>query len=48
MDDPENMKTLQMLDQVYWYRSSDDYAKWAADQYVSERALIERLGLMAK
>jgi len=26
----------------------DDYAKWAADQYVSERALIGRLGLMAK
>jgi len=48
MDDPENMKMLQTLDQVYWYRSSDDYAKWAADQYVSERALIERLGLMAK
>ncbi len=48
MDDPENMKMLQTLDQVYWYRSSADYAKWAADQYVSERALIERLDLMAK
>jgi len=48
MDDPENAKMLQTLDQVYWYKSSDDYVKWAADQYVSERALIERLGLMAK
>jgi tripartite-type tricarboxylate transporter receptor subunit TctC len=48
MDDPENMKMLQTLDQVYWYRSSDDYAKWAGETYVSERALIERLGLMAK
>ncbi len=48
MDDPEHQKVLQQLDQVYWYRSSDDYAKWAAETYVSERALIERLGLIAK
>ena len=48
VDDPENTKMLQTLDQVYWYRSSEDYAKWAAEDYVSERALIERLGLLAK
>jgi tripartite-type tricarboxylate transporter receptor subunit TctC len=48
MDDPENLKMLQTLDQVYWYKSSEDYAKWAAEDYVSERALIERVGLMAK
>ena len=48
MDDPEHMKVLGTLDQVYWYRSTDEYAKWAADTYVSERALIERLGLMAQ
>jgi tripartite-type tricarboxylate transporter receptor subunit TctC len=48
MDDPENQRVLQQLDQVYWYRSSEDYARWAAEQFVSERALIERLGLMAK
>jgi tripartite-type tricarboxylate transporter receptor subunit TctC len=48
IDDPENQKVLQQLDQVNWYRSSEDYAKWAAETYVSERALIERLGLMAK
>jgi tripartite-type tricarboxylate transporter receptor subunit TctC len=48
IDDPENQKVLQQLDQVYWYKSSDDYAKWAAEQYVADRALIERLGLMAK
>ena len=45
-EDPENQKVLQTLDQVYWYKSSDDYAKWAADSYVSERATIERLGLL--
>jgi tripartite-type tricarboxylate transporter receptor subunit TctC len=48
IDDPENTKVLQQLDQVYWYRSSEDYAKWAAETNVSERALIERLGLQAK
>ena len=48
MDDPEHTKLLQTLDQVYWYKSTEDYARWAAEQYVSERALIERLGLLAK
>ena len=48
MDDPENQRVLQQLDQVYWYKSSEDYARWAAQTFVSERALIERLGLMAK
>ena len=47
-DDPENQKVLQQLDQIYWYRSSDDYAKWAAETNVSERARLERLGLLAK
>lgn len=48
IDDPEHHKVLQQLDQVYWYKSTDDYARWAAETNVSERALIERLGLLAK
>src|SRR5260221_8747695 len=48
MDDPEHQKVLQQLDQLYCYRNSDDYAKWGAEALVSERALIERLGLIAK
>jgi len=48
IDDPENRKVLQQLDQVYWYRSSEDYLKWAREQYVSERATIERAGLLMK
>ena len=48
MDDPENQKVLQQLDQVYWYKSSEDYAKWAAETSLSERAVIDRLGLLAK
>ena len=48
IDDPEHQRVLQQLDQVYWYKSTDDYAKWASETNVSERALIERLGLAAK
>jgi len=48
LDDPEHLAVLKQFDQVYWYRSGEDYAKWAADTYKSERATIERLGLMAK
>lgn len=47
LDDPEHLKVLQELDQVYWYKSSEDYAKWGAETDKSERALIERLGLLA-
>jgi tripartite-type tricarboxylate transporter receptor subunit TctC len=48
IDDPDNHKVLQQLDQVYWYKSTEDYNKWAAETNVSEKALIERLGLLAK
>jgi tripartite-type tricarboxylate transporter receptor subunit TctC len=48
IDDPEHHKVLQQLDQVYWYKSSPDYAAWAAQQFKADRGLIERLGLLAK
>ena len=48
IDDPEHHKVLQELDQVYWYKSSDEYLRWAREQYQTERANIERLGLLAK
>ena len=48
MDDPENLKTLAQLDQSYWYKSSDDYRKWAAQTYVAERKTIERVGMLLK
>jgi len=47
-DDPENMKILQTLDMSHWYKSSDDYRKWAAQQFVVEKATIERVGLLLK
>jgi tripartite-type tricarboxylate transporter receptor subunit TctC len=48
LDDPEHLKVLQQFDQVYWYKNGEDYAKWAAEMFVGERATIERLGLQAK
>lgn len=48
MDDPENLKTLQQLDQLYWYKSSDEYRQWAAQMLIAERATIERVGLLLK
>jgi tripartite-type tricarboxylate transporter receptor subunit TctC len=48
MDDPEHLKVLQQLDQLYWYKSSADYAAWAAETYKAERATIERVGLLLK
>jgi len=48
LDDPEHLKMLQTLDQVYWYKSSDEYLKWAADTLKAERATIERVGLLLK
>ena len=48
MDDPDHLKTLQQLDQAYWYKSTEDYAKWAAETLKAERATIERVGLLLK
>jgi hypothetical protein len=39
---------LDQLDQELWYQSSEDYAKYAGETLKKERALIERLGLLAK
>ena len=48
LDDPEHIKVLAQLDQVYWYKSSEEYRRWAADTLQAERATIERVGLLAK
>jgi tripartite-type tricarboxylate transporter receptor subunit TctC len=47
-DDPENLKTLQQLDMVHWYKSPEDYARWGAETLKSERVTIERIGMLAK
>jgi len=48
MEDPEHHKVLQQLEGVYWYKSGEDYAKWAAETMKTERAVIERVGLLLK
>jgi tripartite-type tricarboxylate transporter receptor subunit TctC len=48
MDDPRHLELLQQLNQTLWYRSGDDYRQWAAETFVKDKALIERLGLAAK
>jgi tripartite-type tricarboxylate transporter receptor subunit TctC len=48
LDDPDYLKMLAQLDQPAWYKSSEDYAKWAAETLQAERATIERVGLLAK
>jgi len=48
LDDPKHLEVLAQLNQDLWYRSGDDYAKWARDTYAKDKALIERLGLAAK
>jgi tripartite-type tricarboxylate transporter receptor subunit TctC len=48
LDDPEYLKLLAQLDQPGWYKSGEDYAKWAAETLQAERATIERVGLLVK
>ena len=48
VEDAEHQKILDQLDQELWYQSSEDYAKFARETFQQDRALIERLGLLAK
>ena len=48
MDDPKHVEVLEQLNQPVWYKGSADYAAWARETLVKEKALIERLGLAAK
>lgn len=42
MDEPTFEKALLQLDQVRWYRTSDDYAKWARDTYLEQKQVMPR------
>ena len=46
--DPEHIKVLDRYDQPLVYLDSEDYTKWAERTFREERAVIERLGLLAK
>ena len=42
LDDPEYAALLKEREMVDWYKSSEDYAEWAIDQFRFQRNLIER------
>ena len=48
MDDPKHLEVLDQLNQDAWYRSGEDYAKWARETFAKDKVLIERLGLATK
>ncbi len=48
MDDPGNKALLDTLYQIPWYRSSEQYAKWAVGAYQQERSFVARAGLLDK
>ncbi|MEO6747808.1 MAG: tripartite tricarboxylate transporter substrate binding protein [Caldimonas sp.] len=47
MDDPKHLEVLDQLNQATWYRSGEDYGKWARETFAKDKALIEKLGLAA-
>ena len=48
LEDPVHTRTLEKYNQPLWYQSSEDYTKFAREQYERERKLIERIGLAKK
>ena len=48
LEDPAVLATFEKYDQSVIYMNTEDYTKFARDNYLREKALIERLGLSAK
>jgi tripartite-type tricarboxylate transporter receptor subunit TctC len=48
LEDPIHLKTLEKYNQPVWYQSSEDYTKFAREQFERERKVIERIGLAKK
>jgi tripartite-type tricarboxylate transporter receptor subunit TctC len=48
LEDPIHTQTLAKYNQPVWYLSSEDYTKWAREQYEKERKIIDSLGLTKK
>ena len=45
LDDPEFIRTMEQYDQVKSYLNTEDYTRWAREQYVVEKTVVERFGL---
>ena len=48
LEDPIHTQTLAKFNQPVWYLSTEDYTKWARDQYEKERKIVNSLGLAKK
>ena len=48
LEDPIHTQTLAKYNQPVWYLSTEDYTKWAREQYEKERKIINSLGLAKK
>ncbi|MSQ54158.1 MAG: tripartite tricarboxylate transporter substrate binding protein [Betaproteobacteria bacterium] len=48
LEDPIHVRTLEKFNQPVWYLSSEDYTRYAREQFERERRIIERLGLSKK
>jgi tripartite-type tricarboxylate transporter receptor subunit TctC len=48
LEDPIHTKTLEKYNQPTWYLSTEDYTRWAREQYERERKIIDRIGLSKK
>lgn len=45
LDDPEFLKLLDRYDTVSSYMSTEDYTRWAREQYAIEKTVVEKFGL---
>jgi tripartite-type tricarboxylate transporter receptor subunit TctC len=45
LEDPQVLATFEKFDQSVIYLNSEDYAKFARDNYQKEKVIIEKLGL---
>jgi tripartite-type tricarboxylate transporter receptor subunit TctC len=48
LEDPAVLASFEKYDQSVIYMNTADYTQFAQDNYLREKALIERLGLSAK
>ena len=45
LDDPDFVRTMEQYDQVKSYLGTEDYTRWAREQYAVEKGVVERFGL---
>ena len=45
LDDPDFIRTTEQYDQVRSYLNTQDYTRWAREQYAIEKSVVERFGL---